>query len=190
MKVDLTKWRCWQIDAVGVAACVALTLGLVLGGFRPMARRQEESRAQQEQLGEERTQLAKMNAALAASQRQLEDVQRVLARCRLRLESTAGMNHRLAGISAFAADVGLKVNEIQPGQATPGTYYHTVPIHLTGNGTYRQCTVFLHRLREQFPDTSVLWVELMGSGAEPSGMGLFRIDLQWHASLASETAMR
>ena len=190
MKMGLTRWRLWRVDAAGVAACLALTLGLVLGGLRPVSRRHEEFAAQQEQLGQQRAHLAAANAALAATQRQLEDVQRALARCRLRLESTAGMNRRLEDISVFAAGIGLRVNEIQPGQAKAGPHYHTVPIHLTGNGTYRQCTLFLHRLREQFPDTGVFGVELTGSGTGPSGAGLFRMDLEWHASLAPETAMR
>jgi Tfp pilus assembly protein PilO len=190
VKFDLTKWRWWRIDAVGAAACAVLTLGLVMGGLRPMARRHEERVARQRQSADERANLARLDAALSASRRQLEDVQRALANCDLRLESTYGMNGRLAEISAFAAEVGLKVNEIQPGQATNGDYYCAVPIHMAGNGTYRQCAAFLHRLREQFPDTGVLWFELTGGDAKSLGLGAFRVELQWHASAVAQTAMR
>jgi len=190
MSTNMTRWKFWRIDAAGAAVCLALSLALYLGGIRPLIRNHDDFVDQKAQLDEQRTRLDEMNLTLKAYRGQYETAQRELAQGALRLESTSNVNRRLADISALAVSCNLKINEIQPGRAVPTLHYQTVPIHLAGNGTYRTCTAFLHKLRKSFPDTSISLLELAGNPSDPSGMGTFRLDLQWHASPELSTATR
>ena len=43
MRTPLKAWAFWQLDAVGIAVCLAATLAAYLGGARPLVRDYSES---------------------------------------------------------------------------------------------------------------------------------------------------
>ena len=171
----------WRIDAAGAGACVAMTLVLYLTGVQPMLSDHEAFIARQGELVARRSGAAKLDMALAALKTRLNGVEQALAGSSMRLEPVSNVNRRLAEMSRLAAETGLKIDEVQTGAASFGAHYGTVPIHLAGTGKYRTCVAFLHRMREEFPDTGVASMDLTANAANPFGPGTFRFGLTWHA---------
>jgi Tfp pilus assembly protein PilO len=182
MKPNLNFLIWWRMDAVGAAACIGLTLAVVLGGFFPLARSHAEDVMLREELEGQRDKAAKMDAALAAVRLKLSAAQKTVETCPLHLESASSINRRLTDVSALAAASGLVIDDIRPERAVPGTYSETIPISVAGSGSYRTCTLFLNRLRRQMPDTGIASVELAAVALDATGSGKFRVDLEWHAA--------
>jgi len=192
------KYQWWRLDAVGAAVCVGVALIMYLGAARPMIARHEAAAARQADLNADRSRLRKLEGEVAALRGKLESVRQTLASSPVRLEPASAINRRLADISSLASDNGLKVNGIEPGPAETGAYYTTVPIHLSGAGSYRACTIFLNKLRKKMPDTGVSSLELTGgAGKDGAGIppanhyggvpsaGMFRFALLWQAAPGS-----
>ena len=184
MRTPLKAWAFWQLDAVGIAVCLAATLAAYLGGARPLVRDYQRVLAQQEQLRTEQEHADKLENALTALREQLQTVRRTLNKSTLRLKPLSNLNLHVARISALAAQNGLQIDDIQTSPAQARTHYEVVPVHLAGSGTYRTCTAFLNHLRQTLPDTSVASFGLTTTAGKPSGGGTFRVDLQWHAALS------
>ena len=113
----------------------------------------------------------------------MHDAGQQVASLPLRLEPATSINPRLARLADLAGESGLVLDEIQPGPAADGSHYQTVPIRLAGGGSYPAVAVFLHRLRERFPDTAVRSFECSNTapGADrPSAA--FRAELAWYTA--------
>jgi Tfp pilus assembly protein PilO len=184
MRTALKGWACWHLDAVGAVICVVATLAVYLGGAKPLMRNHEHLVAQQEQLRTQQRHVARLEDALTALREHLQTVRRALDDSTLRLKPLSSLNQHVAEISALATRNDLRIDDIQTGVAQTGTHYEAVPVHLAGSGTYRTCTTFLNRLRQTLPDTSVSSFSLTTTAGGSAGLGMFRIDLQWHAKLS------
>ena len=97
-----------------------------------------------------------LDRSLAATHRQLEKTRKDVAGLPLQLESASAVNRRLARLADLAGETGVVLDEVQPSPAVDGaSLYQTVPIRIAGSGSYPACAMFLHRLRDRFPDTAV-----------------------------------
>jgi Tfp pilus assembly protein PilO len=178
---NLNSLKLWQVDAVFLGVCVAVTAAFALFGFAPLISGHHDFLAQRESLVAQEQQAAQLETSLANLRERVEADQRALAGHTLALKSVANVNSQLAEISSLATECGLRVEDIRPDSAVSGTYYDTVPVAVAGRGTYRDCTAFLNRLRRTLPDTGVATVELVANTGERTGQGKFRLDLQWYA---------
>ena len=97
----------------------------------------------------------------------------------MKLESRDQVNRRLAQLGQQASAAGLRVDEIVPGRAAPGSVYATVPIYLSGTGSYQTCTRFLHQLHQRFSDTGVAGFHLSVKPNTRSGRARFSFELRW-----------
>ena len=190
MKGLRLNWYSWKIDVGGLAVCVALTLATVFSGLRPVVAERRENALRRAALDEQMRRATEADEVLVALQARLETARIELASDSLRLKPVSSVNTTLAEISALAGDCGLKLNEIQPGRAVQGLHYQALPIQLAGTCTYRNGTLFLHRLRESAADVGVSGLELTGNPADPAGAGAFHLGLQWFAAPSADTATR
>lgn len=169
-----------QVDAAGLAAAAALTAAAYFGALRPLtdargargdlaARQEAEERAAEE-----------LAASAGAVQRRLDDLTRQLEGSSLVLRPAEEINKRITALAAVAAECGLTLNALSPGQATPGARYGTVPVQLAGQGTYTDCAEFLRALHGLFRDTGVHAFDLAGDPGTPEMPPAFRFDLVWN----------
>ncbi len=79
---------------------------------------------------------------------------------------------------------------MQPGAVSVDSRYATLPIRLSGTGSYRDCVLFLHNLREQLRDTGVSTLSLSGNPEAPAAPATFQFELLWYASPPSEASAR
>jgi len=185
-----TTWTKWRVDLIGAAVLVVLTSVFVLGPVRGGLRQRAVAKVQRTELAAQESRLAQADRILMAVKKDYGAVEARLAQSALHLEPSANVNSRLARISELAIEAGLQIDEIKPGAPLMGEHYETVPIFLAGNGTYRQCAVFLHQLRQALPDTGAESLELSGNAAAPAATGTFRFNLHWHAAPPTQTAMK
>ncbi len=190
MKRLPVKWKWWRIDGPAIGVLLAGTLLFYLAGMRPLISRLEGRSAWEAGLAAQRGRAIKLGSALATIQARLAEVTQALAENPLHLEPITRINQHLAAVSQLATEIGLKIDEIQPGQLASGQHYCIIPIQLAGTGTYPQCVAFLHRLHGAFPETCVGPLELTSNAHDPFKPGTFRFELQWHAVPAPEMAMK
>jgi len=108
------------------------------------------------------------NASLQTLQRRLGALQQQISDNPLHLQPASAINKRLGELTDLAAQLGLRMEDVQPGKISTTARFETVSIHLAGTGNYRTCVQFLHRLRTGFPDTSVTSLQLTGNPSDPA----------------------
>ena len=193
MRPSFEPWKGWREDTAGAAVCLAMGLGVFLWGVCPVTRRHDEIDIQRAQLTAQQARAARSRHELASMKDCLEGARLLLTKQSVRLRGAAGLNRRVSELSDLAAASGLTVDEVFPGRAEQARYHAMIPIRLTGTGGYRACAVFLHNLRERFPDTHLRSLDLTGNPAKGTGRVGFRLDLLWHtlpegASLQAQLA--
>jgi Tfp pilus assembly protein PilO len=172
----------WQIDAGAFVACVLLTaIGYVLI-YRPIIDRQSDLARLRVEVATTRTQTATAESARAALDRELGRIRAQLAESPVHLEPVERLNRRIARIVELATASRMVINETRAGTVAEGERYRTVPVKISGSGSYSQCAVFLHRLAADLPDVEVLGFELAGNPGVPTARSSFRFDLAWYAT--------
>lgn len=175
-------WRWWPMDVTAIGLCLGLTALVYFTGVHPLLSRQVESAQRRNELKNQRDEASSLQTTLTLLKRELAQVEHTLSQSPLRLQPTSAMNQRLAQITELAARSGLKLNEIQPGKAVPGTHYDTVPLVLSGAGTYRTCASFLSEMHQSFPDMGVTAFSVGGDPTSGKSTAAFRFTLIWYAA--------
>lgn len=181
MQLDPTIWHRRKIEIIGLGTCLVLTLVFYLAGIYPLIRSVRAQGILQIQLNAEDITAGNLHASHAMMRGRVITVREALDKVSLKLEPTSRINQRVAHVAELAMDSGLKVDQMQPGLPTSGQRYQMVPITLMGTGSYKTCMVFLHRIRQVFPDTGVSSLQLSGNPSAPSTQATFRINLSWYA---------
>jgi Tfp pilus assembly protein PilO len=171
-----------KIDAAGVGVYLALTLVVYCLGVQPLLARKADSAQRARELSEKRQKASGLVTTLTSLKRELATMEQRLAESPLRLQPMSAVNQRIAMITDLASQSQLTLNEIQPGKASHGTHYATLPIVLTGSGSYPTTAAFLHRLHTTFPDTGVASFTLAAIPTQPDVPATFKLDLAWYAA--------
>jgi Tfp pilus assembly protein PilO len=177
-----------QIDIAGIVVCLLLTALAYVLVLRPVARDRATLAALRGDIGS--TERAK--ASIETSQLRLESdlaaVRGEVEASPVKLAPATKLNLRLARIERSAQESGLLIDETRSSAVVMGERYDTVPIEVSGRGSYPDCARFLHRLQRDLPDVEVLGFELSASPDEARARPTFRFDLAWYAAPAVATA--
>jgi Tfp pilus assembly protein PilO len=176
----LSRWN--QIDAAGIGAILAMVGLLYFAALRPMMDHRDAVAVQRQLLDAQDQKAADAAASLKTARQRLSDVQRQIADNPQKLEPLRALNNRLAKITTAAAGQGLDLTDIRPGSASVAQHYTTVPITLTGAGSFRNCVRYLHTLHERFGDIAVVSVKITGTPSDTSKPATFQLDLRWYAA--------
>ena len=173
----------WRIDIAAVALLVGITLVVaVVPGWFLVARHRGTEQLRVDVAAQERL-LKDLEGELDQAMADLAEVEEALTDRAVQLSPADAVNAKLASLSDLAAQLGLQIDQIRPGEPQPGLYYQTVPLEVAGVGTYRQCAMFLRQLKLTMPDTSAGSFNLAGSSGDPMQPGTFRFGLQWVAAV-------
>lgn len=177
--------KLYQVIGYTTAACLGISVAGYFLGIAPAIANVSERQAEMEELANRRQQVASGKTDLANTRRRLDEAKRDVAELPLRLEPASAVNTRLNRVAEAAAAAGVNLNEMQPQPAVDSQHYQTVPIRVTGSGTYSACAAFLHAMRTQFPDTAVQGIDMQNSSPGKDGnIANFRLDLEWHTTPA------
>lgn len=183
-----TTLRCWHIDVLGLLACALLTGVAYVAVVSPVLQKHSERSALRAQLAEKHDRtisLSQMERQLGGQVAQLRED---LALSEVRLEPPQYLNTRMALIVELASATGIVINETRAGEVRPGERYQTVPIFISGSGSYSKSAAFIHVLRNRLPDTGVVGFELSGNPGRAGATGAFRFQLIWYVAPASADA--
>lgn len=182
------KWQIYHVDVAGVTVCAILALLGYVVGIKPLVQRRVGLAAQETRLNVQKRDAEKLADSAASLKRKLASVKRALAESPLQLESTDSINNRISRVAGLAAECGMKIDEIQPGQWAASLRYKTVPIRLVAGGKFPACVALLHRLRVAFPDTAVASFELTGHPRTPATPAKFEVNLVWYTTASHRTS--
>ncbi|HWE93455.1 MAG TPA: type 4a pilus biogenesis protein PilO [Tepidisphaeraceae bacterium] len=170
-----------KIHASGIAACAALGTGAWFALVGPTLAQRDKDDVSRHQLSERHQKAADLNAALAATRRQVEAANASLSQATIKLQPASDLNSRLTKLTDLATRCGLTIDEMRPGVLSDSSRFQTLPVHMAGTGTYPACAKFLHTLRQSYPDTGVESLEAANSNPAPQGSdATFRFDLVWY----------
>lgn len=180
-KIAMSK--IWQVDLAGLGVFLLLSLGAYWIGVVPLIRQAEAVESQKQQLVEEVQHASKLIASRRAMKKQLAEAQQAIKAGAFELQAVKHLNHYLARLTDLATASQLTLHEIQPGEATQGEHYWSVPVMMSGTGYYRTCAQFLHQLHETLPDTRLSSLKLsVSAGDVYRPAAKFRFGLVWHAA--------
>ncbi len=167
------------IDAAGAALLLVIAAVFYWAGVDPIVELHKNQENQRVCLEDSRRNVAVKNAANVKLKKELSQVRSALAASSVRLERAAAVNQRIRQVTELATSLGLRVAEIQPGEAVYFSQYGLVPIHLAGSGGYRPWTSFAHRLSKECPD---IWFDSFQLSGKPDNATVpteFTMDLVW-----------
>ncbi|MFN0132182.1 MAG: hypothetical protein ACKVW3_06580 [Phycisphaerales bacterium] len=178
--MSVSRGPMWRIDVVGVVACVGVSGAWYALGVRPLASAQaartgvvDEIQARQER-AEKVARTARTVGAQAEAAQKPGGGQTML----LPVEQ---MNRRVAELNEAAASGSLRLDALKPGAPWTGARHTSVPIVLSGSGSYAAAAAFLHRLRTEFADVGVTGFDLRANTTDPSA-SQFVFNLVWYAA--------
>jgi len=174
--------RLAMIDAAGVAVCLALSAAVYAVAVRPVLDERAARRQQAVELREREQKASELGATLANRRQTLAQTEQQVATRSLKLHPLAQLNRRLADLTQMSDACELSLDQVEPGTQEPGTHYVSVPIRVTGRGTYTSTTQFLARLHERWPDLAVASLDLSGNPRMAQDQPRFTIQLLWYAA--------
>ena len=182
MKLDDTKRMRLMIELVGAGLCLVATGAFYFIGLGPLLSQREDAATHQAKINAQRSIALDLKRSLTQDRARLAGAEHELAQSPLQLAPATDVNKRISLMTDLARKCGLKLDVVLPGVPSKGHRYEMVPIHISGTGNYRTCVSLLHRLRQEFPDTTVTSLNLSADPADTKAVARFSIDLLWHAS--------
>jgi Tfp pilus assembly protein PilO len=173
------KWL--SIDASAVGACAAATLLVYLLGFGPLLSQREAIDAQRQDMEQTRDKGERLQGTSRVLRARLATAQSQLATSHLRLQSIRQLNQRLSELAEFSQKSGLEMQDVRPGTLTRAARYAQMQIHVSGNGSYPNCTAFFHDLHQRFGDMAISSFDLRNGNA-PNAPATFSFDIAWFVS--------
>jgi Tfp pilus assembly protein PilO len=175
--------KLWKVIACAAAACLGISAAGYFVGLSPAIAHVSERKADMDELANRQQKGAQAKAELTRTRKRLLEARREVDDLPLRLEPASVVNRRLNRLAEAATAAGVNLNEMQPMPAIDTQHYQTVPIRVTGSGSYPACAAFLHTLRTQFPDTAVQSIDAQNaSPGRDNNIANFRLDLEWHTT--------
>lgn len=180
---SLTALPCWQIYGLSVVLIALVTAGGWAVSLRPMQAQSEHNAVLRDQLQEEQQTAARLTGELVNLGHSIKSDQQLLEKSLIKLESSDKLNQRLAALASLAGESGLRLDEIQsvPGNTQPAPS-RAVSLRVTAGGNFRDCTRFLHRLHQQYPDIAVKSFECVNADFAPGAVPILRLELEWATS--------
>lgn len=171
-----------MIDAGALALCLLLSAGMYVMAVQPVLDEHAAKREQEVELSERDAKASALGTKLGDFRRILEDTERQVASRSLKLESLSHLNQRLSDLTQMADACDLYLDQMEPGDKVPSTHYVSVPILVTGRGSYAATTQFLTRVHERWPDLAVSSLDLAGNPRQPENAPKFTLQLLWFAA--------
>jgi Tfp pilus assembly protein PilO len=173
------KWL--KLDATALGACAAATALVYLLGFMPLMAQRENIDAQRQTLDETRDKGDRLQATSRVLRARLATAQSQLATSPLKLQSIRQLNQRLSELAEFSQKSGLDMQDVRPGALARSARYATMPIHVSGNGSYPNCAAFFHDLHQRFGDMAIGDFDLRNGNA-PNAPATFSCKIIWFVS--------
>lgn len=182
MANSIARLPLWQVDAMA-AAVICLGAGVwYFAGLSPLVEARATRQNLETELAGEKDALQKQSALIKRREQMLEEAKAQILASRVQLLPPDQINQQVAKLTEMASGIGLSIDEIKPLGPAPQERFTTVPIKVSGVGSYEAVTKFMERLRSDFHDTGVSGFALGGSPEKPDEILKFELNLVWYAA--------
>jgi len=189
MSERLLRAKLRKIDGACAGTCVVIAAAGYLLGIRPAVQ-------QRMTLSEARTALVDQERRAAEAENEvyklkgrLADLQNRLSTMDVRLDTADRINTRFERITKLADQNGLALNQMAPGMTASGDRFVTVPIRMSGTGTFGGCVAFLGTLVKDYRDLGVSGFHLAAMQQPGRTDATFAFDLTWYAAPAASAGV-
>jgi len=174
----------WRIDAAGLAVCLVISIAFYALGVAPLIQRSADIQDSIEE--QQRQEQVKIDLARSHNQlkQRLGQAQKELNEAAIQLQPISRLNEYLAQLTNLATKSGLSLYEIKSSKPVTLKHYRSIPIRLSGTGTYQDSVSFLHSLNREFPDIRVSALNLSVSAYSEKPEPKVNMSLVWHTALA------
>ena len=176
----------WQIDLAGLMVCIAASALAYFVGLGPLLEQRANITTQRGQLLAEQRESIKIEAALTTLKKKAIAVRQELTEKDIELESTDRLNLRLAELARVLGASELQIDIVNTGSISNGHYCDLVPIHVSGQSSFRQCAAGFRRLYKTLRDVSIVEFNLEGVPEQSEMKSRFTLDMFWYAAPASK----
>jgi len=171
----------WIIHAMGFVVLAALTGVAVLWSVNPILEARREALRRAAELSDAQHALQEKKATLTGLKRNLKSTRTALEATPVRLIPIAEVNRRLATLTELAANVGLNVEQIEPGAVRQAGLFSKMNIRVSATGSYPKCAAFVHSVRAQLKDTGVASFRVTRRSSATNVEAAFECELTWYA---------
>ena len=172
----------WQVDMVGCAICIGVSVAAYFLGLNPMLQQRSRMATQHRELVEDKRQCVTLEAALTTLKKKAIAVRQELTEADVALESKDRVNHRLAELATMLGRGEMQIDAVHTGQISQGRYCDLVPISISGQGSYLQAVAAFHQLYRGLRDVSIVGFKLEDTSDGPDQVGRFSVDMFWYAA--------
>ncbi len=172
----------WQADMAGLLVCIAVSALAYFMGLEPLLEQRANRITQRRQLLAAQRESTTLGAALSTLKKKAIAVRQELTEKDIELESTDRLNRRLAELAAVLGESALQIDAVNTGSISKGHHCDLVPIHVSGQSSYRQCAAGFRRLYKTLRDVSIVGFNLEGIPEQSVLKGRFSLDLFWYAA--------
>jgi|ERR1044071_3038861 Tfp pilus assembly protein PilO len=173
--------RSWQIDAAGVALCLGLAGVWYLAGVQPLSAARASREVLQGELNERELRAGELDDECLHKKGQAENLRQQIESGKVVLAPVDKLNGHIAELNGLAAGHNLRIDIVKPSQPVVLPRYTTVPIRISGSGSFADAARFLHALHEGHRDTGLVGMELHAEPEAPDKEPYFAFNLVWYA---------
>lgn len=168
--------------ATALGLCGAITAAVYVKGVRPVFIESSVAAEARASLRQQQEKFQQIQETKRLVQSQYQRVQKELSASPLRLKAAPRRNVLFAQIAKMAAEAGLTLNKLTPGQPFRAPRYKVIPVVLEAQADFPTCVQFVHSLCGRFPDVGVIGIDLGSHPANPQTVRL-ELKIEWYASL-------
>ncbi len=180
--------RTWRVDGGGVGVLAVLVLAWWGVGVQPLMEARAARARSIDELAAKREELRGLEEEARKGETKTANAKQELERSSFRLGKPGEINTRIDLITQLALSAGLRVDAIKPSEPSPGTRYTSVPIKLSGVGTYQTSVGFLRALRDRYPDVGLMSFDLRSKPEQTATKAAYTFDLVWFTEPAAKPA--
>jgi hypothetical protein len=189
----LPRFKHPRVDAGACGALALIGLLVFWVGIRPIFDAEDKQRQLGGQLTESRHQLSARREEYSQVNMAIEATRERLKRSAVVLHTADGLAARQEEVSRAVVNAGIELEQLMVGTAVRGSLLDTIPLHLSGKGTFPQVVAIMHELRTEFPDMAITSFQMSGAGtvagtsekSEPTVR--FLLDIAWYTARSEQT---
>ena len=189
-----TRFRHATVDIVACSVVGAIALLAYWVGIRPVFAAEDDQRRMADQLAESRRQLASTQAEYTGAKLAIETTSERLRRSSVVLHTADGLATRQEEVTRTVVGGGVQLEQLVVGTAVHGELLDTIPLQLSGTGSFPQVVLIMHELRTRFPDMAITSFQMSGAATGPQGSDTatssvrFLLDIAWYTARSDQNS--
>ncbi len=173
--------KSFPFPVICLSVAVMASIAGYFSGIQPVIENTHASMVLDARLNNQTHTLSQKYNTVSSQEKSLAKLMNDISANQINLLPSSHRNNQIAQITQLADQMGVTIQKIKPENAITGQHYQTIPINLSGAGTYRSCTHFFNSLHANYNDVGIASFEMIGNPSKPDGSATFKANIHWFA---------